>query len=270
MLEAARLDPDPQVRQHAIMAAGAIASEASVAGLSDVWVSANETDRGHIVAAWALASRKRVTMSEAGSRCADSNTADNSCIAWRPLWRLSQSDGGLMGVLASLELLRGVEPGDASAPLANAAAVLERTIDEAPARTRITAIEGAPLAWAHLLEAIVSAQETSDERVSVAALARVSRLSGDEREQALEALIAIAKGQGLAAEQAKDALAAARDRRVIPLLSKDAKASAALDRRRAASAFAQVGAVKEVMALLGDEDASVRGHAGCAILGMRR
>ncbi len=269
VLEAARLDPDPQARRNAIMAAGAIASASSLSGLRDLWISATETDRQHIVAAWGLASRKRISASDAATRCTAVGAPDDSCIAWRRLWRLSQSDGGSTGVLAALELLDGVDPAAATAAHMAAAALLERTIDEAPSRTRVMAIQGAPLSWAHLLEAVVGAQQATDERVKVAALARISELSGDERSQSLDALIEVAKGDGLAAEQARDALASARDRRVIPLLSKDAKATAAVDRRRAASAYAQVGAIKELMALLADKDATVRGHAGCAILGMK-
>jgi hypothetical protein len=261
VLEAARLDPDPQARLAAIAAAGAIGTREVVLALGDLWQRAEEEERLAIVAAWKTSYKK----SEAP--CAGSERAQGPCIAHERLANVSQTDKGMAAVAASLALLE-VTPDKADAQAGIASSVIERLIDEAPSRVRVAAIVSAPLSWPSLLEAIVDASKTSDERVQAAAFGRMTELGGKERTRALKALRKLARGEGESAEEARRALVAARDASVVPLLSGEARAKSAFSRGRAAERYAKLGAVDKALALLGDQDAHVRSRAACALVEM--
>ncbi len=264
VLEAARLDPYPPAKLSAIEAAGAIGTREAVLGLGDLWAAAEEKERVAIVGAWAGAARKGREL----SGCADLRSTQPHCLAWRLLVRASESDDGLAGLVAALELVHDASPRQATAAVHTAVAVIERLIDEAPSRIRIEAIKSAPLSWAHLLEAIVAAAETEDDDVVVAALGRLTELGGKERKEAIERLRNVATGDVPPADAARLALVRAGDRTVVPLLDQDAKAKSAEQRGRSAVRYAQLGRVDKALAMLGDVDARVRVRAACAILGM--
>ena len=264
VLEAARLDPYPPAKLTAIEAAGAIGTREAVLGLQDLWATAEEKERVAIVGAWASAARK----GRALGSCADLLSTQPHCLAWRQLVRASESDDGMAGLVAALELVHDALPREATAAVQTAAAVIERLIDEAPSRIRVEAIESAPLSWAHLLEAIVAAADTEDEPVAVAALGRLTELGGKERAEAIKRLRKIAKGDLLPADAARLALVRAGDDTVVALLDQDAKAKSVEQRGRSAAGYAQLGKVEKALAMLGDLDVRVRVRAACAILGM--
>ena len=58
VLEAARLDPEPEARLMAIQAAGGIGTRDAVLALKDLWPRGDEEVRLAIVGAWAAAARK--------------------------------------------------------------------------------------------------------------------------------------------------------------------------------------------------------------------
>jgi len=263
VLEAARLDPHLPVKLTAIEAAGAIGTRETVLGLADLWPGAGEKERVAMVGAWARAARAAKV-----EGCADLARTYPNCLAWRQLVRASESDDGMAGLVASLELIHDSSPRATRPAVQNAAAVVERHIDEAPTRIRVEAITSAPLSWAHLVEAIVAAAESEDEAVAVAALGRMTELGGKERNDALKRLRALAKGDLPPAAAARQALVAARDGTVAPLLDQDARAKSPAQRADSAIGFAELGKVDKALALLGDQDARVRVRAACAILVM--
>ena len=266
VLEAARLDPDPEVRLSAIAAAGAIGTREAVLGLRDVWEGSDHKGKIAIVHAWAGAWRK--PFHEEGDEVECHVPAVHaSCEAWHQLQRVSDMGSGMPALLASLELIHDVSPAKAETPEGNAAAVVERIIDKAAPRVRIEAIASAPIGWAHLLEAVVDASKAKEDRVAVAALERMLELE-KERPEAIKKLQTIAKGRGLAARAARRVLAKAGDKTVTKLIEADAKAVSSTERREAAVDFAALGDATRAAAFLGDQDAHVRSEAVCAILSM--
>jgi hypothetical protein len=266
VLEAGRLDPDETVRSVAIQAAGKIGTLDAVRGLADIWVDANEDARLAIVGAWVSSARKGRAHGPVGCRQADDASA--SCAAWHKLMRVSDMGASMPSLIASLELIHDVAPADATSVEGNAAAVVERMIDDESTRVRVEAIQSAPLSWAHLAEAIVDASKGHDELVAVAALARMAELGGRERRDAIAALRKLARKDGLGAERARFALATLRDGDVVKLLETDAKAKSAEQRANAATRYALLGEVNAALALLADSDPRVRSRAACAILEM--
>jgi hypothetical protein len=263
VLEAGRLDPDEGVRLSAIEAAGAIATRETVLGLKDLWVNADEKGRVAIVGAWNAAWRKRPD----DRRC-ETPAQTGPCIAFQQLATVSQTDEGMPGLVAALELIHDARPDGATVEQAFAAAVVERRIDEAPSRIRVEAIASAPLAFPHLTEAIVEALGTPDDRVKVAAMSRMTELTPKERSRALKGLRKLARDKGVVGEAARRALVRAGDGQVRKLLAHDARAASALQRGRAAARYARIGAMNEALTLLADQDAHVRARAACAILGV--
>jgi hypothetical protein len=265
LLEAARLDPDPPARLLAIEALGAVGDRRAVLELGDLWPRGDEEIRVAMVHAWAATSR-RATPEGKPVECGAPPDQQPPCLARYKLIRLSQSDSGMAGLIAALELLHDSKPSAADSGEQHAAAVVESRMDEAPARQRVEAIASAPLSWAHLVEAIVQAREAHEPRVEVAALARALELDGDERSAALKRLRALAKSKSVAAEAARSALVAARDGEAAGLIAARASAASPLERARVAEQLAQLGAYKAALRLLGDPDGRVRGAAACALL----
>jgi hypothetical protein len=262
VIEAARLDPEPEARLMGIQAAGAIGTSRTVMSLKDLWPRSDEPARLAIVGAWAAAARKPAARPV--GRCAG-NLTDPRCAALGQLQRVSDLGDGMPSLVAALELVHDTPPAAAGTPEGNAAAVVERMVDGAATPVRIEAIASAPLSWGHLVEAIVDASEDADGRVAAAALARLASIPS-ERAKALKALVQLAKGRSLGVDAAKQALVDAGDASVVPLLSADVKATSASQRADAAVRYAQLGRVDAALDLVADRDATVRARAACAIL----
>jgi hypothetical protein len=267
LLDAARRDPDPQARRLAIDAAGAVGSREAVLGLRDVWSRADEDERSAIASAWARAWRKPQDDGDPiGCEPAEQTP---SCDAWKLLTHASDGGNGLPALTAALEIIAAADPAAATMPQANAAAVVERMIDDGPTRVRVVAIQRAPLSWPHLAEAVSDAvAKATDDQVVAAASTRALELGGKDRDAALAKLRDVAKQKGPAGELARQGLVAAGDATVVTLLDADAKAKSALTRARAAVWYANLGRVDRAVAMLGDADAHVRARAACAILEM--
>lgn len=270
VLEAARLDPEPEARLMAIQAAGAIGTREAVLRLVDLWPRSDEEARLAIVGAWAAAARKP-RRDPGPDRCMASPGTESlhpRCVALGQLRRISDQSDGMPSLVAALELIHDTPPARAGTPEGHAAAVVERMIDGASTRVRIEAILSAPSSWPHLLEAIVDASKDHDDRVAAAALSRMTELGGVERDEALAKLRELAADDGLAADRAKQALVDAGDRQVVPLLASDVKAASAEQRAEAAERYARLGQVTEALGLVADRDVTVRARAACAILAL--
>jgi hypothetical protein len=265
LLESARLDPDPGARQGAIVALGAVGDRRSVLEMNDLWPRSDEDLRVALVHAWAASSRRP---DADGKRVACGAEPDQQppCLARQKLIRLSQSDGGMAGLIAALELLHDSKPPESDSAEQHAAAVVERRMDDAPARQRVEAIASAPLSWAHLAEAVAESREAHDPRVEAAALARSLELESDERKAALARLRELATKKTLAAEAARAALVEARDGEAASLIAQRGKSPSAVERSLVAQQLARLGAYAAAMRFLGDRDARVRSAAACAIL----
>lgn len=266
VLEAARLDPDPEVRLSAIAAAGAIGTREAVLGLRDIWPNTDHEGKIAIVHAWAAAWRKPFHGDGEIVACPQP-AVHASCEAWHQLQRVSDDGEGMPALLASLELIHDVSPAEAKTPEGNAAAVVERLIDKASPRVRIEAIASAPIGWPRLLEAVIDAAKAKEDRVAVAALTRMLELD-KERPDAIKQLQKLAKGRGLAARDARRSLAKAGDKTVRPLITPNAKAASGTERSEAAVDLAALGDANGAAALLADSDPRVRSDAVCAILEM--
>lgn len=263
VLEAARLDPEQRARLMAIQAAGGIATRRAVLALKDLWPRSDEPVRMAIVGAWAAAARKP------GARGPEDCSAEDvrpRCLALGQLQRISDRSDGMPSLVASLELLHDTTPDEATTPHGNAAAVIERMIDGAATRVRIEAILSAPLSWARLVEATVDASKSHEDRISAAALSRMTALGGDERDAALVALRKLAAGDGLAADAAKQALVDADDPQVVPMLASDVTSTSSTQRASTAERYAKLGQVRQALGFVADPDVEVRARAACAIL----
>ena len=98
LLEAARVDPDPQSQSSAIVAAGSVGGERAVLALKDLWAQADDITRIAIVDAWT----EHASFASGGAR---------------ELTLAAEGDVGLAAVSASYALSRA---GGAEAALANA------------------------------------------------------------------------------------------------------------------------------------------------------
>ena len=243
VLEAARVDPFPAARQQAIRAAGAIGGERVVIALKDLWPRADAPAREAIVDAWA-AERSF----SAGGR--------------RELEWVVSTQHGLPAILAASALVHA--DGDRAV---EAAGTLERAIKDGPTADRIRTLEKVPLTGA-LREAVLKAETDPDEAVAVAAMARVLKTPAEKaaREGIVARLLPLAAGTGLAAAAARDALAAAHEPQVLPILERVAAADDAKARAEAGSALAALGELGRAALIALDREPSVRTTVACAIL----
>jgi len=246
LLETARLDPDPEVRATAMMAAGALATADVVRVLRDLWEKLPDEERVRVVQAWA--------------RAAQTNPE-----ARQQLVRATEREHGAATVAAALALLAGQKPAEAPADAVVAAAVLGRSIKEGPTRVRVAAIEGAPIEWPELLEAVATARADSDDEVAVAAAERLVGVA-KERVKALLRLRDVAPAIGPAANRAAAALVRLHDHSVLAVLDRDARSASAVDRSKAAVAYTELGEFERALRLLADPDALVRSAAACALV----
>ena len=151
LLEAARLDPDPESESLATRAAGAIGGERAVLGLKDLWAQGDEPLRMAIVDAWL----------EPGSLVSGGE---------RELSNVADSAAGLASVSASFALAR------AGGPAADAAnARLRRSIAEGSDDEKRLALSVAPLSPENEA-AIAEAAKKASPELRVTALTRLSAL----------------------------------------------------------------------------------------------
>ena len=246
LLEAARLDPNPDNQSLAVRAAGAIGGERAVLALSDLWARADDTLRIAIVDAW-------------------SEPASFSAGGERELARAAASGGGLAAVSASFALSRS--PGSEAA---TADARLRRNIADGTDDEKRLALNVAPLT-PETEAAIVKATHDPSPELRVVALSRLSAIPA-RRPDSLRALrdLANQKPSSEAEQRARNAaqsvLANAGDNSVAPSLIKELKSARPEARWRAAHALASLGDYKNAAGALADDDANLRTDLACSIL----
>jgi len=246
LLEAARVDPDPQSQSLAIRAAGRIGGERAVLALADLWARADDATRIAIVDAW---------------------TEPASFVAGgaRELERAAESGGGLAPLSASYALARA--PGTDSS-LSNAR--LRRYIADGSDDEKRLALGIAPMNSE--TEAVIAkaAKEASPE-LRVLALARLSSVEA-RRAEAMRQLREIANTKATsesdlrAQNEALSALAQAGDSSVKAALLKNLADSAVETRARAARGLTHLGDYSDAATALGDDDVNLRSEVACFVL----
>ncbi|HEY4103044.1 MAG TPA: HEAT repeat domain-containing protein [Polyangiaceae bacterium] len=250
LLEAARLDPDPQSQTLAARAAGAIGGERAVLALKDLWTNAEDALRIGIVDAW----------SEPGSL--PSGGA-------RELAAAAEANSGLASVSASFALTR---LGGSDAQAANAR--LRRYIADGSDDEKRLALSVAPLDDENIA-ALVDASKKASPELRAVALARLANVA-KTRTEAILALrnLANTKPTSAAEEHAQaaavSALAEAGDPSVHATLVKNLSDKDSQTRRRAAEGLTDLGDYSNAASALGDDDANLRSGVACEILARER
>ena len=248
LLEAARVDPDPQSQSLAIRAVGAVGGERAVLALKDLWARADDGARIAIVDAWT----EPASFATGGAR---------------ELVLAAESGAGLAAVSASYALARSR---GADAAVANAR--LQRNILDGSDDEKRLALSVAPMNAETELAIAKAAKEASPELRVVA----LTRLAGIEarRTDALRALREIAKlkvnseSELRAQADARSALANAGDRSVLPTLVGQVRDRELATRSRAARGLLSLGDYGNAATALADDDANLRSEVACSVLAL--
>lgn len=243
LLDAVRVDPEPQIRMSAARAVGLLGGEGAVSALKDRWAPADEPLRVIIVGSWGAAPSYR-----SGGR--------------EQLYWAAETEKGAPSVAAAALLLKGPEQ-----DVQIGRGALLRAIDDGGPSARVMAINLADLADAPQKDAIVRASSSPEPLVKVAALSRLTE-QGEQHDKVVNELAEIAAAEGLGRNPARTALAKARDRRVVELLAQDAQSSEPGVRAWAAAQLASMKEYPHAAQVLADDEVSVRIKAACAILTM--
>jgi len=246
LLDAARVDPDPQSQSQAIRAAGAIGGERAVLALKDLWPRADDATRIAIVDAWSAPA----SLNAGGAR---------------ELEVASESGAGLAAVSACSALARGSVT---QATVANAR--LRRYISDGTDDEQRLAINLASINSETEAALAKAAKEASPE-LRVVALTRLTSVEA-RRNEALTALREIANTKASsdselrAQTDALSALAQSGDSSVKPKLVKDLSAPTAVARSRAARALINLGDHADAAPALADDEPSLRTDLACFVL----
>ena len=245
LLEAARVDPDPESQSLAIRAVGAIGGERAVLALKDLWARADDPTRIAIVDAWT----EQASFVTGGARELG----------------LAAESTGLAAVSASYALARS---SGAESVVANAR--LRRNISDGSDDEKRLALRVAPMSADTEAAMIKAAKEASPE-LRVVALTRLTSIAA-RRTDALRGLRELANGKASsesemrAQDDALSALAQAGDSSVLPRLVKDVRDKELTKRSRAARDLARLGDYSNAATALADDDANVRSEVACTVL----
>ena len=241
LLEAARLDPDPEGRGLATRALGRIGGEHAVTALADLYPRADAEQRLAIVEAWGTPA-----MAPVGGASRLVTTAEQ---------------GGSLAAVAAAGSLSRLQAPEA----ATGRAWLARAVDSGTTDERMLALELCPLSDPDALAAVNRASGSDDPAVRVVALARLLD-AVERRKEAQRELRELATKSDAAARQAAAALSVLGDATVASVLAKDLGDSHAYRRRQAAAGLLRLGRVAEVATALVDRDPGVRMQVACAVL----
>lgn len=174
-------------------------------------------------------------------RVAETETSNASVVAGGILLRLGGPDRGL-GVAA---LMRALQSGEDS--------------------SRLLAIAMVPVSEPEVRNAVQRLAEQGEPRVKVAAVAKLATWH-ETKQDATNALGALAVSQAEAAKPARLAMARLGDRRVTRLLLDQAKSRDKQDREHAMNALVVLGDYQRAAFFLADPDANVRMGTACRLL----
>jgi hypothetical protein len=246
LLEAARLDPDPESQSLATRAAGTIGGERAVLALKDLWAQAEDDLRIAIIDGW----MEHASFVTGGDR---------------ELAGAAEASTGLASVSASFALARVGGPQSTPANARLRRYILDGTDDE-----KRLALSVAPLNDENEAALAEAAKKASPE-LRVVALARLSSVPA-RRTEAILALRELANQKPAsdsdrhAQGAAITALAEAGDNSVHAALLKNLTDKDRQTRARAARGLTSLGDYTNAATALGDDDASLRSDLACAIL----
>jgi hypothetical protein len=242
LLEAARVDPDPEVRASASLALGRVGGSTVVLGLRDLWPRAEPPLRRRIIEAWSMPGSF-----EAGGE--------------RELVAVVETEASLPSVLAALALLQ-----QKAGPAGLATAALLRALRGADTEARLFALLAAPWSEPELRAAIVSLAASKDPASRVLALLRLTEHAAVDaaglaelRKLSLEPTLPVAL-------VARAILARAGDASVKPGLVRDLAAPRADQRTLAAAALISLEQWSAAAHALADDSPEVRRAVSCQLL----
>lgn len=248
LVEAARVDPNPEARVAAARALGRLGGDRAVVALRDLWIRGDARLRGAIV---------------------DAYMAPYSYAAGGREQLIRAAESGDPGSVEAAVALSRVSLGEQVEQHARGVAlgVLTRTIRLGTREDRTLAMLMSPSSES-VLAALRDAKEDSDPGIALIALGRLAADGKDdaERSAARDKLLAIAKGDDAEANRAMGELASIGDRRVIELLDKQLKSENPFARGYAARSLVLLGELPRAAAALADTDSYVRASTACAIL----
>lgn len=242
LLEAARLDPDPEARSSAVSALGRVGGARAVLGLLDLWAVASTERRHDIVLAWAMPASF-----EAGGE--------------RELTRAVELTGGEPAVVAALLLASR----DAGPPGLGTSALLA-FIGGTQQRERLLALDAAPWRNAELRAAITAARTHDDAATRVIALLRLVEHGAIDAAGILELRKLSAAPSESVALAARATLARAGDASVQAALRADLLGERGDDRTLAALALVELEDWAGAARALADDSPSVRRTVACQML----
>lgn len=246
LLEAARVDPDPQARSLAVRAVGAIGGERAVLSLKDLWVRADDALRMAIVDAWS----DRASLVSGGAR---------------ELTIAAETGKGLAAVSAAAALSR---VGGGESEPANAR--LRRYLTDGSDDEKRLAIGMTPLD-AQTRTALLQVARGPSPELQVSAWSRLKDIP-EQRNSAFLALRALAnrkpasEAERSAQSAAVTALADAGDRSVAASVAKGVTDPDAATRGRSARALLALGDYGTAATALADDDVNLRTELSCTIL----
>jgi HEAT repeat protein len=246
LLDAARLDPDPEARSLAARAAGAIGGEVAVLSLKDVWSQADDAHRISIVDAWA----EPASLSAGGER---------------ELSIAVEAHVGLASVSAAYALSR--TPGS-RAEAGNA--WLRRYLVDGSEDEKRLASSVMPLTAANVA-ALAEAAKTESPELRVIALSRLIHQPAKRASAIVSLRKVVSEKPGSVTEaRAHDAalrvLADAGDQSVHATLLADASAKDRATRERAARGLLSLGDYANAAPALADDDVDLRSNLACTLL----
>ncbi len=247
LLEAARLDPNPQARSAAARALGRLGGRRVGLALKDLWLRADGRMREAVAAAWAAPETF-----EAGGRYHLQTAAES---------------GGEGAVHAALLLARSSALEDASKKARDAAlGVLVRAIKVGTREDRSLAILMTPSSDL-VLDTIREVKDSGDPGIAVLALSRLAREGKpDEQKSAKDKLVVLAMATDVDAPRAQAELAGLGDTRVVQFIEKELASKNQYARAYAGRNLVTIGQLGRAARLLADKEAQVRLNVACAIL----
>lgn len=242
LLEAARLDPDPEARKLAVRALGVIGGADVVIGLVDVWQTASEALRREILSAWA-----RPASFGAGGE--------------EQLVNVVEDGTGTLQVAAALELERL-----AAGPPALSTQILLGALqgDDSPARR--LALVAVPWSSPELRSAVVERARSGDAATQILASLRLAEHGALGAEDAARVAKLAETSAGGQAMLARAVLARAGNSSARPGLRADLAAPKADQRALAAFALMSLGDWPGAAQALGDDSPGVRRAVACQML----
>lgn len=242
LLEAARVDPDPESRASASWALGRVGGAAVVLGLRDLWPRATPLMRRRISEAWSMPESF-----DAGGE--------------RELVAVVETESSLPAVLAALALQQ-----KKAGPRGLATAALLRALSGVDAERRLFTLLGAPWSEPELRAAIVSLASSKDAATRVVALLRLSEHTELDAASLVE-LRKLSLDPALSvALVARAVLARAGDASVKAGLLRDLAAPRADHRTLAAVALISLEQWSAAAHALADDSPDVRRAVSCQLL----